>query len=275
MQKKKFDEFEDDKVYKQIFLWSSGLMMFLLTIYFVFLNCGFDFLNMDFIENEALQIVANVLIQFFGTVGINVCIYGLVYKIFEYKWKKNNKDIYIRGEWLTIHNKENIRIGIVNIHQSFKTIKAEAYNISPKVEGIKQKPKSNWEYSCVSLSPEQLVGVRLLGCYVSKKDSEDIMGVHQINSIEINENVDKFPYKMSGKFFDTVKNNGKKVININDNIGEIYFYKMTPQIKEYLKKGEKEEQLKNILNETTLQDEFFVKKLSSIISQYIVDGRAN
>ena len=271
MQNKRIDEFEDDKIYKQIFLWSSGLMMFLLTIYFVFLNYGFDFLNMEFIENETLQIIANVLIQFLGTVGINVCIYGLVYKIFEFRWKKNNKDIYIKGEWLTIHNKENIRIGIANIHQSFKTINAEAYNISPKVDGIKQKPKSNWEYSCVSLSPQQLVGIRFLGCYVSKKDNENIMGVHQIDLIDTNESVDVYPYIMSGKFCDTVKNSGKKLININDNIGEIYFYKMTPEIKNFLSKGEKEEQLKNILNEKSLENELFVKKLSSIVAQYVAE----
>lgn len=272
MQNKRIDEFEDDKIYKQIFLWSSGLMMFLLTIYFVFSNCGFDFLNMDFIENETIQIIANILIQFIGTVGINVCIYGLVYKIFEFSWKKNNKDIYIKGEWLTIHNKENVRIGIANIHQSFKTIKAEAYNISPKVDGIKQKPKSNWEYSCVSLSSQQLVGIKLLGCYVSKKDNENIMGVHQIDLIDINESIDIYPYMMSGKFCDTVKNSGKKLININDNIGEIYFYKMTPEIKNYLSKGEKEEQLKNILNEKSMENELFVKKLGSIVAQHVAQA---
>lgn len=269
MQNKRIDEFEDDKIYKQIFLWSSGIMMFLLTVYCVFLNFGFDFLNMNFIENETLQIIASVLIQFVGTVGINVCIYGLVYKIFEFRWKKDNKNIYIKGEWLTIHSKENVRIGIANIQQSFKTIKAEAYNISPKVDGIKQKPKSNWEYSCVSLSPQQLVGIRFLGCYVSKKDSETIMGVHQIDSIDINESVDMYPFIMSGKFCDTVKNSGKKLINVNDNIGEIYFYRMTPEIKNYLSKGEKEEQLKNILSEKTLENELFVKKLGTIVAQNI------
>lgn len=269
MQNKRIDEFEDDKIYKQIFLLSSGIMMFLLTIYFVFLNYGFDFLSIDFIKNETLKIIADVLIQFLGTVGINVCIYGLVYKFFEFRWKKDNKDIYIKGEWLTIHNKENVRIGVANIQQSFKTIKAEAYNISPNVDGIKQKPKSNWEYSCVSLSPQQLVGIRFLGCYISKKDSESIMGVHQIDLIDINENIDKYPYMMSGKFCDTVKNSGKKLINVNDNIGEIYFYKMTPEIKKYLSQGEKEVQLKNILNEKSLENELFVKKLASITAQHV------
>lgn len=271
MQNKRIDEFEDDKIYKQIFLWSSGLMIFLLTIYIVFLSYGFDFLNIDFIENKTVQIIASILIQFLGTVGVNVCIYGLVYKIFEFRWKKENKDIYIKGEWLTIHNKGNVRIGVANIQQSFKTIKTEAYNISPKVDGIKQKPKSNWEYSCVSLRPQHLVGISFLGCYVSKKDSENIMGVHQIDSIEINEKIDKYPYIMSGKFCDTVKNKGKKLTNVDDNVGEIYFYKMTPEIKEYLSNGEKEEQLKNILNEKTLENELFVKKLSSIVAQHVAE----
>ena len=96
------------------------------------------------------------------------------------------------------------------------------------------------------------------------------MGVHQIDSIDINESIDMYPYMMSGKFCDTVKNSGKKIININDNIGEIYFYKMTPAIKNYLSQGEKEEQLKNILNEKSLESELFVKKLNSIVAQHVV-----
>ncbi len=272
MANKRIDEFEDDKIYKQIFLWSSGLMMFLLTVYFLFISYGFDFLNVDFIENKTLQLIVCVLIQFVGTVGINVCIYALVYKIFEFRWKKENKHIYIKGEWLTIHNKENVRIGIATIQQSFKTIKAQAFNVSPKIDAIKQKPKSSWEYTCVSLYPELLVGLELLGCYVSQKDNENIMGVHQIDSIDINESGDKYPHIMSGKFCDTVKNSGKKLININDNVGEIYFYKMTPEIKKYLNRGKKEEQLQMILNQKDLEGELFVEKLRSVIAQHVAEA---
>lgn len=272
MANKRIDEFEDDKIYKNIFMWSSGITIFLLNVYFLFLNYGFDFLNVDFIKNKTLYLIVCVLIQLIGTIGINVLIYALVYKYFEIKWKKENKRMYIKGEWLTIHDKGNVRIGFVKISQSFRTIKAEAFNVSPKIEGIKQKEKSNWEYSCVSLEPQQLVGIRLLGCYVSKKDCETIMGVHQIDSIDINEEIDKHPYMMSGKFCDTVKNSGKKLINIDDNIGEIYFYKITPEIKRYLNKGEKAEQLRTILNEKNLESELFVKKLSSIISQHNIEA---
>lgn len=267
MANKQIDQFEDDKIYNKIFMLSSGIMIFLLSVYFLFLSYGFDFLDFSFMENKTASLIIGVLLQLAGTIGVNALVYFSVYKITEIKWKKENKHMYLKGEWLTIHSKENVRIGLVRIEQSFKTIRAEAFNVSPKVDGIKQKEKSNWEYTCASLYPQQLVGIRLLGCYVSKKEFETIMGVHQIDSIDINEEIDQFPTIMSGHFCDTVKNDGKNATNISDNMGKIYFYKITPQIKRFLCQGKKDEQLQTILDEDSLKGELFVKKLESIISE--------
>lgn len=270
MANRRIDEFEDDQIYKNIFLVSSGIMIFLLSIYVLFLSYGFDCLDFSFIKNKTLSLILCVLLQLVGAIGINACVYACVYKFFEFKWKKQNKHMYLKGDWLTIHDKGNVRIGFVKIAQSFKTIKVEAFNVSPKTEGIKQKEKSNWEYSCASLYPQQLVGIKLLGCYISKKDCQTIMGVHQFDSIETNEEIDKYPYIMSGQFCDTVKNDGEKLINIDDNVGKIYFYKITPEMKRYLSKGTKDEQLQTILDEESMKDELFVKKLKSIVSQHVL-----
>ena len=269
MSNKRIDEFEDDQIYKSIFLTSSGIMIFLISIYFVFLSYGFDVLDFSFIENKTLSIIVCIVLQLIGAVGLNAVVYATVYKLFEIKWKKENKHMYLKGEWLTIHDKGNVRLGFVKIAQSFKTIKVEAFNVSPKVEGIKQKEKSNWEYSCASLYPQQLTGIKMLGCYISQKNCQTIMGVHQIDSIEINEEVSEYPYAMSGQFCDTVKNDGEKLINVDDNVGKIYFYKVTPELKAYLNKGTRDDQLKNILEEESLKDEMFLKKLKSIVSQYV------
>jgi len=269
--KRKMDKLDMDREYESIYSLSAGWLLLSLNIYILFVSSGSDFLEFSFIRNPVTRLLIQALIQVVASIGVHILILLCVRKYKQNKWIKEHKHKYLQGEWLHIHDKDNVRIGMVTIKQSYDNIQVtDGYNVSPCNVGIKEKPLSKWSYCCAELYPSQLAGagVEFLGCYVSSKpDSSFVLGVHNIDSIDHND--EGFPYIMSGQFLDTLKRQGNETIDIQDKAGAIYFFKMTPAIKKYLQAGTHHEQIAAILNEDSLKDEPYVKKLRQIVNKIV------
>ncbi len=266
------DNIKDDYgIYKDIFIASSAFTILVIQIYVLCITNGLDLVNFSWIENRILSVIVQVLVQIIGFGVINVFIFWCAFKVKERAWIKANKQMMLQGRWLHIHDKDNVRIGVVTIHQRFSAVDVKAFNIAPKAPGISDSGRTKWEYLNARIYPPELSGIEFFGCYVSRKKNGTInQGVHIFDTVDVDAN--GYPVRMMGSFCDTFRVAEEKVEDIQDRKGQIAMYKMTPALEKiiYGAGGVNYEALAAIADNPSCADEPFVQALQEIIKKYSV-----
>lgn len=271
MEKFKMDDLKDDfGVYKGIFVISSALMIFLVQIYLIFISNGVDILNFKNIQNVVLRIVLQVIIQIIGFSFVNVLVFWIVFKVKEKIWIFKHKNMWFKGEWLHIHDKKNVRIGKVTIKQKFFKIEADASNLSPNISN--NTKITNWYYQSSQLYPKGLPGIEFVGSYVADDQENETykLGIHIFDSMSC---INGYPSKLTGRFSDTFKIYEEKAQDGVDKKGLIYFFKVTPRIRNCIYDNNEinYEKLANIVHNDSLKNEGFVIKLKEVLEKHGYD----
>ena len=260
---------DDYGIYKDIFMASSAIMILVMQLYVLCVANGWDPVSFAWVESRALSIILQIVTQVIGFAGINVFIFWCVFKIKERQWIKDNRQKMLQGRWLHIHDKDNVRIGVVTVHQRFSAVDVRAFNIAPKAPGISDSGRTKWEYLNARIYPPELSGIEFFGCYVSrKKDGTINQGVHIFDTVDVD--ADGYPTRMMGSFCDTFRVAEEKVMDIRDRKGQIVMYKMTPALEKaiYGSGGINYEALAAIADDPNCADEPFVQALRSVIDKY-------
>lgn len=256
-------------ILKQIFISSSAIMLIVLQLYLLLISNGVDLINFSFLgSNSKESIFWRFVFQIIGFSVINIVIYWLVFVIVKFSWLMKNKDKIIQGMWLSIHDKDNVRIGIVNIEQSFLDITVEGFNISPNDPSIPDKGKTEWNYITATMNPEGLGRTKLFGCFTSQRpDRTTNQGIHTFNTLSYKNG---YPVKMNGIFLNTLTFSDNDVTDVKDQKGYITLYKLSPKMEHDLcnEYGIDEEKLANLINNPDFADEPFVVDLKKIIKQH-------
>lgn len=206
-------------------------VLLLVDIYLSALSKDFNLLNhLTFIENETLRVVAlgGIQMVLFGSS------YAIVYFVFltaySFWWKLKNKEYYLKGAWLHIHDKEDVKIGVVDIEQEFFDLSVNAINIAPRSIDPK-KNQTTWHYIATDFHPEGSMEDRLVGCYLAHRMGErNKYGVHMFSDIPS----DRFPTALKGNFGDIFKIEDKKEATGLDRTGTLYMFKMPGCIKRFI-----------------------------------------
>lgn len=182
-------------------------------------------------------------------------------------WKHKNRDIYLQGEWLTIHDKETTKIGVAEIRQNFYEIAVDGRNVNPTTE---DDITTSWNYIGACFDPAEREDIRLIGTYFAQRTNQaSKQGVHVFR--EFTPDKKKKTIKMSGYFGDVLKRESDSILEEHDKAGDILFFRMSPAIKKYIGYATpvkfSARKLKNLLNEEKFQEEPFVIELKKALSR--------
>jgi hypothetical protein len=160
--------------------------------------------------------------------GLYFGLYQLFLKIKQIRWKKKAPNCNLEGAWLHIHEKDCVRIGVADITQDFYDIKVHAENLKPHVDNSNI---TTWHYIGTEFRPDENSNIKLMGCYYAhRQGDESKQGVHLFTKVKTQ---DGKVWKMTGEFGDVLKENAKET-TLGDRAGKIYFFRMTPELKEYI-----------------------------------------
>lgn len=216
---------------------AGSIYMVGVTIYLMFSINGWD--PIVYISNKLSSWIPNE----FGQVLLEVClmflsakvVYDVIYKLVEDKnfnqWREENKDIWIKGTWLHIHDKAKVRIGDVLINQDLYTISVDGYNLALPQATSKSEISgdvldvSDWYYSMAKIVDDEGENT-LHGYYASIHGRKRKTGMHTLTFGEMKD----YPVFMSGSFGDVVEENGQEVSNA---LGNLRLHKLTPDCPYY------------------------------------------
>lgn len=117
--------------YKNISAISVSILLVIFQAYLMLILGGFDIFNFSMLQDDIIRYIIQILVQLVAFSVLYTVIYAVVKKIYCQKWIRENKKIWIKGFWLHIHVKKEIRIGTVEIRQNFNTVNAKGHNIRP------------------------------------------------------------------------------------------------------------------------------------------------
>jgi len=229
-QNRKRKEYPDHK--KIITGLAITVVLTLVDVYLSVMTADFNLAHLfAFIENEHLRIAVLALFQMAllgSSYGIVYFAISLVYKFF---WKIKNSRLYLRGAWLHIHDKEDAKIGVVDIGQDFYDLTVTATNIKPRSNAPSEK-QTTWYYIATAFSPNGSIEDKLVGCYLAhRKGERNKYGVHLFTS----SSGSPYPTALEGNFGDIFKAEDKNVTNGRDRTGKLYLFRMPKCIKKYIK----------------------------------------
>lgn len=220
--------------YRNIAKISVSAMILILQVYLLLLFNGLDLYNFLMIESLALRSALQILIQIVLCSFLYALIYFPVKALYCASWKRKNKDIWLKGIWLHIHVKRDIRVGTVRFEQDFCSIKAEGHNYSPC--GVKNKDATAWEYTIgrvfnkneggMQSSYEAFYSAMNLGSAAPNK------GLHSMKIVNC-ENHGPANY-MVGHFRDTFRN-GIQVEDAGGHMGTLYMFRPSKRCLAYLR----------------------------------------
>ncbi len=262
------------EVWKSIFNTSSTILLVMLNVVLLIngINALEFILDLSFIDNEAVQYLLELALNAVTTISL----YMLVYFATQFFWILNNKDKYFKGEWLHIHGRANgnVRVGRVDIKQSFYSLDVTAFNITPA--GLPQHDVTNWSYIDSEIQPPALgKSVILFGCFASRRSAESRrQGIHTFDVVEM---ANGYPVKLKGNFRNCFNYNAHVVEDVNDESGVIIFNRMTKPLRKYLYPDGRfsNERLRDILKNEDLQNEEFVQDLRDILHRYCPEALSN
>ena len=224
------------KHYKNISSISVSILIVFLQAYLMLIFSGIDLYNFSMLENNMIE--KNVLQIFIQLVLFSI-IYFIIYisvkKVYCFFWKINNKNSWVRGTWLHIHVKNDLRIGTVEIKQNFNTINAKGHNITPKGQRSNlNKSDTTWTYILCKVIDDKTVR-DFVGCYtaqdIKNQATKDGMHVLQILGVD---NKTGYANRMVGGFRDTFRIDGEISSDIGDHVGQLFFFRISDKCKKYL-----------------------------------------
>lgn len=217
--------------YTEIAIKTGNIYMIVVSLYLMFSVNGWDPISYvsslvtRWIPNNFGQILVQVCTMFITAKVVYDIIYEWVKQEHFREWLEENKDIYIDGTWLHIHDKEKVRTGDVIISQDFYTISVDGHNIAlPNVENksqitIDKLDESDWNYTMAKIVDDEGENT-LHGYYASTHGTNKKTGVHTLTFTSVK----GFPIFMSGTFHDLVE---KKEQKKKDSLGDLRLYKLT------------------------------------------------
>ena len=164
----------------------------------------------------------------------------------------------------------------MEIRQNFNTVNAKGHNIRPGVEETKTPPKeTTWFYTLCKVVDDDSVR-DFVGCYqasnISQQTTKD--GIHVMQIIGCDSKTG-FANRMVGVFRDTVRINPDSVVDIGDQAGQLYFFRISEKCKHYLfdNSGFRYDKLADLHNNAEFADEPYVIELKKTLKkQPFADG---
>lgn len=253
---------------KRIYNISVSIFLFLLEIYILIVINFVDIFNYSMINNFFVQIVLQAITHLIVFTLSFTIIYKVTKAIYINLWIQKNKKIWIKGIWLHIHVKDEIRIGTVRFKQNFHTIEAEGHNIYPYGLGYDTWRETKWYYLFGKISDDNIRFTDLLGFYraghAGNQSEKD--GIH---SLELNDpKSGKQTTSMHGIFKDTVKEGD---VVVDDKRGDLFFFRADEEVLRFLRKGDSGsidyERLSKLHLQEQFQNEPYVKQLKKSIKK--------
>mgnify|MGYP003423339491 FL=1 len=252
---------------KQIALTTTGLLLLFMDAYMALLsNSGlYDFFG--FIQNELARNTAVWIVQYLFMGFSAAAVYAAVAFVYTWTWRIKNKKIWYDGLWLHIHDKGNVRIGVVAIEQNFYDLQISGTNVSVNTEATEIK-KTAWYYIGSMIEPSGAMQDELVGCYMANRTGEkNKYGVHIFDRVERSAGK---PEHICGEFGDILRDVDNTSFEISDKMGRIHMYRMPKCIRDYIKcKGHDEKnfdygRLSNILQLSEQTSDYDPKKIAEI-----------
>lgn len=248
--------------HKKIAKEAGAQFMTAVTIYMMFSVNGWDPITYiseyitQWIPNNFGQILVQVLAMFFTATEV----YQWIYKRVEQKhyriWKNNQKNLWVKGVWLHVHDKKKVRVGDVIIQQDFYTIGVTGHNVGvPQAFSLQEVEDSSldyakWEYQMAKIFNHASGDNHTLKGYYengrARGQTKD--GMHIFDNIEGNN-----PTYMEGRFGDVVIEGEQEVAN---SVGELYLYRLSKDCPYYSYIIDKKEQNVNYHQLVLLINEF-------------------
>ena len=154
----------------------------------------------------------------------------------EKNWIEKNRAVWLKGNWLHIHEKNNntIRVGYVQITQNHDSINAVSrnYNVADimNVHSI-----TDWHYVNAQVNRDKDEDFILQGFYSARKDSgEKNNGMH---SLSIKPRSGDIPIQMAGNFGDVntlAHDSAESAKDSYLSCGRLRMFRMTKEQEEYL-----------------------------------------
>ena len=232
---------------------------------------GVSLFTLPLFENDAYQGLLDIAIDTLLTTGLYLFMYYFVRFVYDrVYWIPKNKDKMLQGEWLHIHDKDSVRVGVVKIRQYYLDYEVSAENLHPGLAKVDDKPKTIWNYIGSALNPAGDTGIKFIGCYIAKRlgnQNSYKQGIHVFETVELDK--DHYPKMLKGTQGDTIEPGKKAQVKITDKAGSIYFYRMTPTLKKAItKNGEYDDlAISNIADDPTVQNEDYVIQLKKILAK--------
>lgn len=272
----------DHKIYKEVFSTSAKIISLGVALDLILTSNGFDLskILIDMITGllplptAVIQAAVEMILETGGFFVGSIIVYDLVLRYRQQVWIRDNQNLMLRGKWLHIHEKDNVRIGVVTIKQSFTTLDVNGFNVNPLAIGAKNVGKTKWTYMACRLFPTEMTGIEFFGTYAARRHGGQVkQGIHIFDTMQIDEDTGR-PVYLHGSFSDAFKISNEKVDDINDGKGDIYLFRMTPALETFLKKNNIDDHnLRHILELSKkeefahLQDEPFIITLNEVIKR--------
>lgn len=261
--KKMVESNASGQAYKNIALVDLAILLALIEVYYTAGLRGF-FSGLFAIENQVtLDIIDSAIeVVLFGVVY--TVIYSAISFFYRAVWISKNREFYVQGQWLHIHKKDTLRIGVVDITQDFYNINASAENVTPNIPGhYVHNKRTQWSYIIGEVDSDHS-SWEYVACYEAKKTDvgDNNSGLHML---KIRRGTDGYPVGMDGRFSDIFKASDTlgSEINSHQRQGELHLYRMSKEVKKHLyENGHLDyDRLEDLCNNERFQDELFVRDL--------------
>lgn len=268
---KKMSTTEKNKsIYNYIYTISGLILVFIIEIYLQLCANGIKLFTVPGYENKVVNILIEFCIHWIVFSGMYILIYKIVSILTAQIWIRKNKNIWIAGTWLHIHEKDKVRVGIVKIEQDYYNIKAQAMNMDP-TKNDKLSDFTTWSYCMAQVNHvTEDVGRGFSGFYYAYKNNkgEKNYGIHRLTIIC---NKTGYPSFLHGNFYDTfkIKSNVINSANANEHCGALSFFKPSKQCLQYLISGGSEmDRLKELLYQPDFSNEPYVRELKNVLKKH-------
>ncbi len=218
-----------------------------------------------FITVDWLKDVVLWLMQFVVMGSFSAAVYKTVEWTVALRWQRSHKEIWYDGVWLHIHEKENVRVGFVDIKQNFYEldITGENYDIEQNA-GV--GGGTTWHY-IGSEFPADENGNALVSCYTAlRKGQIKKYGLHMLEKKKTTAN--GMPEILKGSFGDALKIEDAKGITVSDRTGSLYLYRVTKENRHIFEKYLKDRsRIPEILNDPDAAGTDFIRDLKDVIKR--------
>ena len=266
---------------KNIAITTIALLLFFVDAYMALISNSGLYDMLGFIQNQLARDAAMWIIQYLFMGFSASVVYAAINFLYRLTWRMKNKHIWYDGTWLHIHEKGNIKIGVVSIRQNFFDLEIHGTNIPINASDPGEK-KTAWYYIGSMIEPSGSLQDELIGCYIANRSKEkNKYGVHIFHRVE---RAGGKPVRLKGVFGDILSDSATDTKELSDKMGNLYLFRLPGSIRKYIKYNGRDDKdfdfsrLSNILDDNNLsvmgtekaaeirQTEFY-KKLSSIVSR--------